>query len=215
MKSLIRNHVLLAAAVLIGACGFAVSDEERLARAEQEMAAGNYRTASIELRNILASNPDNAEARIGLARVSLGLGEILDAEKEIRRAADLGAPPEEIRPIFVQVLLALGQFTEVLAALSEDAAGMTDSEVAEYRGAALFALGSYEAAEETYREWLATSPDESNATVGLARVLANTGRREAAIVELQNLLGRDDTDAAAWSALGRIQFRAGGVRRGS
>jgi putative PEP-CTERM system TPR-repeat lipoprotein len=207
-SSKILSFVILVITVF-SACGFTVSNEERIARAEASMAEGEYREASIDLKTLLASDSENVKARLLLAEVSLGLGEIPEADKEIRAAADLGAPEEKVRPIFIEVLLAQGEFAQVLASLSEDSPELTEEQQFRYRGSALVGLGSLEEAEATYRDWLTIDPANADARIGLAQALASGGKTEQAADELERVLDADSINAGAWAALGRIQSRMG------
>ena len=167
MKTLIPVLAILGFSVM-GGCGMTTSGDERLERAQSQMEEGDYRGAMIELKNALASDANNATARLLLAKVSLGLGDVLTAEKEVARAADLNAPESEVRPLHMEVLLAKGAFTDVLAALGMQTAGLTEAQQWTYRGTALLALGKADAASETYREWLAADPASIDADNTLA-----------------------------------------------
>ncbi|NOX69181.1 MAG: PEP-CTERM system TPR-repeat protein PrsT [Gammaproteobacteria bacterium] len=209
MKTISRFLLFAIVAVQLVACGLSVSDEDRLLRAERHMDQGEYRTASIDLKNVLAADPDNAKARILLGQVYLGLGEILNAEKEIRRAADLGASESSVRPLFLKMLIEKGEYTTVLAALSDGHSGLTSAQEFGFRGAALYGVNNLAAAEATYRDWIAEDPGNVSAVVGLSRVLSSVGRRTDAIAKLDALLKVDPDIADAWAELARIRFSLG------
>jgi putative PEP-CTERM system TPR-repeat lipoprotein len=107
------------------------------------------------------------------------------------------------------VLLAQGEFAQVLASLSEDSPELTEEQQFRYRGSALVGLGSLEEAEATYRDWLTIDPANADARIGLAQALASGGKTEQAADELERVLDADSFNAGAWSALGRIQSRMG------
>lgn len=69
MKKTILSAALLSSIVLTG-CG-KVSTEEMLSKGNQALAAKDYRTATIEFKTALQSNPQLLEARLGLAKISL------------------------------------------------------------------------------------------------------------------------------------------------
>ena len=75
----------------ISACGIALNTEARLARGQQAYDSGDYRAAIIDAKNILQTEPDHIGARLLLGRSSIGVGDIRSAEKELRRALELGA----------------------------------------------------------------------------------------------------------------------------
>ncbi len=202
------SAVIALTSVLLG-CGLATSDEDRLARAAEQMESGEYRAAMIQLKNVLGGNADNVEARLMLAKVSLGLGDVLSAEKELARAAELGAQESEIRPLHLQVLAGKGNFTGVLASLGMETSGLSDVQRMSARGEALLALGNHETAAATYRDWLDSEPASSDANVGLARALAMAGDLGAAKDLLTSVVQASPEHVGAWHTLGMVQLRSG------
>ena len=165
LRGLIAWGIMLS--VLAG-CGLATSEADRIARAEAQIADGEYRAAAIELKNVLAANGNNVTARLLLAKVSLGLGDIESAEKELQRAAELDAPEDQLRSLHSEFLLASRRYADLLAALGSEPAGLTDEQQFHYRGEALLGLGNHDAALETYEEWLRLDPAEVGARLGRA-----------------------------------------------
>lgn len=80
----------------LAACGQDFTAAEHIERAQDRRADGDVRAAIVELRNALQSEPDNAEARLLLGRTYIDAGEIESAEKELRRALELGVPRERV-----------------------------------------------------------------------------------------------------------------------
>ena len=104
----------LIAALLLGACGLAVSDEQRMERAQAALARGDLRSAFIEVQRILSSQPDNGDARLIFATALLQAGDVGRAAEEYRRAVDLG---RTARPLELELLLAQGFYADLLTAL--------------------------------------------------------------------------------------------------
>ena len=193
----------------MSSCGLATSNEERIVRANENIQAGEYRTAVIELKNILATDPDNAAARLLLAKVSLGLGDLLAAEKELGRAAELHASESGIRSLHLKLLLTKRMFAEVLAALSSETGGLTREQQLSYRGEALLGLSETGAAQATYEEWLALDPESTDARLGIASAMLASGDLDLAIEELQRITKLVPGDVNAWQSLGVASFRGG------
>lgn len=82
--------VFSALLALAGGCDAFQDDDARIERAREAIAAGDYRAASIEVKRVLGSAPDNAEARLALAEASMAMGDAETAEKELRRAIAAG-----------------------------------------------------------------------------------------------------------------------------
>lgn len=86
----------LALLLLVGGCGQGVAPDERVERARDHRAEGDHRAAIIELRNALQEQSDHAAARALLGRIYVEVEEMAAAEKELRRALDLGVPRAEL-----------------------------------------------------------------------------------------------------------------------
>src|SRR4029453_12798517 len=82
--------------MLATGCG-AQTPDQLVAEAKQAIAAGEFRTADIHLKNLLQQQPDNADGRLLLGEVSLALGDPAAAEQNLRRALDLGGDPSGIQ----------------------------------------------------------------------------------------------------------------------
>ena len=100
---------LLALAILLSGCQ--PTPAERLERAEALYAEADFRTASIELQNLLQAAPDNGRARVLLARCSYQLGDFPGAVGQYEKAIGLGETGEETWVAFGRALLSQGRAT--------------------------------------------------------------------------------------------------------
>ena len=75
--------LVLAAVALIG-CGPGASDKELIDNAKRYMAEKKVNEATIEIKNALQTNPENAEARYLLGEISMQIGNLASAEKEFQ-----------------------------------------------------------------------------------------------------------------------------------
>ncbi len=128
-----KGAVFMLAATLLTACG-GPSDSELVLAAKDYLAQARVRAATIELKNALQENPQNAEARYLLGEINLSLGDIASAEKEFRRAAEAGWPDGQARIGIARAMLV----RNALQALLEET-GVEDSYPASVR-ANLYAL---------------------------------------------------------------------------
>ncbi|RPH66370.1 MAG: PEP-CTERM system TPR-repeat protein PrsT, partial [Burkholderiales bacterium] len=87
----------VAAAALVaaafGACSGTEKPEALIAKAQASLAAADPRAAEIHLKNLLQQDEANAEARFLLAGIYHDSNDLRSAEKEYRRARDLGFDP--------------------------------------------------------------------------------------------------------------------------
>ena len=146
----------LLATILTG-CGDNRSEEQRLTDANKKIEALSYRSAIIELRNVLRANPESLPARLALARVLLEVNDLDAAEKEVSRARDLGASSDDTLGLQARILSARGDHATLLAEMDPDAAQspVLASELSALRGRAMLALGSKDEARTVFEAVLA------------------------------------------------------------
>src|SRR5687768_5715153 len=102
-RYMIRSCCALALALLLAGCSKSVP--ELLEQAKAHDARGEKSAAVIEIKNALAQDSANVEAHVLLGTVSADLGELLDAEKALHSALELGAEPGHVLPALGRVLL--------------------------------------------------------------------------------------------------------------
>jgi Tfp pilus assembly protein PilF len=89
---------------LLAACG--QKDSAALVtEARAKFAAGDYKSAMIELKNAVAQDERNAEARYELGKLYLDQHDLASAEKEFRRAREAGYPANTVNPMIARALL--------------------------------------------------------------------------------------------------------------
>ena len=193
------------------ACGLALTNEARLERAQEAYQQADYRAAVIDLRNVLQQEPDNRMARELLGRAALRQGDPATAEKELRRAVELGVPIGTVAADLGQAMLQLGQFNEVLDELRPD---MTSSEaerleILKLRANAHMGLRLPESARDIFLEVLESSPSDIEAKLGVASSYAAQRDFEAARRVLGEALAMDPNHTPAWLASGSLYLTTG------
>lgn len=104
MKRTILSAALLSSIVLAG-CG-KVSTEEMLSKGNLALASKDYRTASIEFKTALQSDPQLLEARLGLAQISLQSRNFQAAVDDLEKVIPLIKPTDTERLDQVNLMLA-------------------------------------------------------------------------------------------------------------
>ena len=167
-----RMALAAALAALLAACGD--SPDKLIEAARQHLDRNDPASASIELKNALAKNPDLAEARFLLGRALLESGDPGNAEIELKKAADLKYDADKIAVLMARSLLGRGEFRKVIdeyATLSpadaQDRAALKTS-----LAIAHAALGKLEQAAADFSQALAAKPDHVPALLGQARLKA-------------------------------------------
>jgi putative PEP-CTERM system TPR-repeat lipoprotein len=186
--------------LLLGGCK-SDSPESLLAEAKQFQQKGDKKSAQIQLKNALAKDPENGEARFLLAKVSYELGDLAAAEKEVRRAIELKYQQEEAGTLLAQVLMGQGEFQKVLD--ETEFAKRTPALLA-LRGEALLGLRKMDQARQEFNDALAASPDSAAALTGLARLSAMSKDFDAARDFAEQAIAKDASSVAAWTFKGEL-----------
>jgi putative PEP-CTERM system TPR-repeat lipoprotein len=181
------------------------SPEERLAAAEEHIASADYRTAAIELRNLLQARPDDSRGRLLLAEVSYQLGDFAEAASQYERAIGLGETDSSTWVAFGRALLSQGRATEaldrVVPNLDETVANASQDV---FIGDVLYVLGNFDEALASYER--AESIDAGNvlAIIGQAMVFAARSDLPAAEELLNRAEEVDPASSSVWQARGTL-----------
>ena len=165
----IRSLSIASALLLVSACGLGVDTSKRLERAQSAFERSEYRTTIIDTRNILQKEPQNREARLLLGKASIRMTDAATAEKELRRAVELGVGMEAVVVDLGKAMLGLRQFEGLLEEIQPDLATNSDDRnaILQLRGDALMELHRLPEARETYQAILAVVPDDFRAKLGV------------------------------------------------
>jgi putative PEP-CTERM system TPR-repeat lipoprotein len=156
----------------LGACSKPIPADELMADARRFSAQGNQKAAIIQLKNVVQQQPDHAAARLMLGQMYLDTGDMVSAEKELRRARELGAQADLAQPALGRALLWQGQFQRVLDEFPED---QGNAEALTLRGQAFLGLDRPDEARPRFERALEVKPGLAGATLGLARLALMAG----------------------------------------
>src|SRR5438309_3316310 len=100
-------YAVVAAFAILQLSGCAKNEAPALiASAKSYMAKSDYKAATIQLKSALQEAPDNAEARVLLAKSLLEAGEADAAETEARKALELKSSADDVYPLLARAMLA-------------------------------------------------------------------------------------------------------------
>lgn len=208
-KLVMRGAALLLAGGLLLGCGGEASPDELMSRAQQYLDKGDYAAATIELKNAVAADVGNAQARFLLGRTYLEMGQLESAVKELDRARELGMAGEAVLPLLAEALLALGKHDELMAL---DAEGLPASAQATVLAAqAVSAMGkrSFDEAGRLIDRALDADPNPVFVRFSQARLLFANGQIDAGRKKLDELLVDEPKYAPGWSFLGDYERATG------
>ena len=196
--------MLIAGGLLVG-CGRDASTDELVSRAEQFITRGDYRSATIELKNAVAADTENARARWLLGKVYFESGELEGAAKELQRANELGMAKDNVLPLLAQSLLALGRHDELMSLGTDGLAPDAQAQVLAAQGLSLLGKGELEDAGKRLEQALALAADSAFVRVAHARLLLSNGQMEAGRKQLDAVADSEPGYAPAWSLLGDLE----------
>ncbi|HEX5765432.1 MAG TPA: XrtA/PEP-CTERM system TPR-repeat protein PrsT, partial [Woeseiaceae bacterium] len=204
----VRNVLILCLLSMVG-CGLATSNEERLDRAEAAFEEGAYRAAMIDARDVLRREPDNVRGRLLLGRVSLAVGDVAAAEKELRRAVDLGTPLEHVILDLGISVLRQGKYQDLLDEFPAEPA-ITAAEQVQWmlvRADALLGLGQIESARDVYSAAISSEPDNVLAKMGVVATYQAEQNLLQARITLDEVLAAHPEAPEPWLVSGEIDLR--------
>jgi putative PEP-CTERM system TPR-repeat lipoprotein len=172
---------LALASMLFGSCGLALDSQAKLARGQEAFDNGEYRAAIIDAKAVLQEEPDNLDARLLLGRASVIVGDSAAAEKELRRAIELGASQAEVLVDLGRSMLQQAKFQEVLTEITTELVDDSDqTRVMRIRADALLQLGRPAEARELFTAVLDLDDSDLDAQVGVANTyIAESNRLQA------------------------------------
>lgn len=191
---------LSACLLSLAACG-GPNSEESLARAEQQLAAGDYRTVIVELRNTLAEQDGEGPPRAHwmLGKAYLETGNMSFAERELERARKLGWNPNEVLPALAKSLQVQGK-VETLEQLPTAALEpWALAQVKTSQALAQLAEGDFWDADSLVAEALELQPNDLEVRLAEARILGASGDIGGALAVVEQVLDTDLDNPVAWS----------------
>lgn len=178
---------------------------ELMQEARAYQARGDNVAASIVFKNVVSREPENFEAHLLLGKAYIGVGALLDAEKALKRARDLGAPAAETVPLAVQILLDLDRHEEALKTLGDSKlllAKVPSETIALLLGRAYLGIGNTVDARTQFN--IARSKLPGPAMAGLARVMLQEGDTDGARKLLDEVVAKYPNTVEAWLAKGDV-----------
>lgn len=171
------------AALALASCGD--SPDTVLARAREDLGAGNAQEARYRLAEALRSTPGDARMLLLLAQAHLQQGDVDGAERVLSRlGADAGSP-QALR-LRARIALQRGKVAEALKLLATD----TSAEGLAIQAEAYLALGDSDAARKAFQNALAAGGGADMAAQ-YARFLLKAGELDRTAQVLRGMQARD------------------------
>jgi len=182
----------LVAALILAGCG-GETPESMVASAKGYLEKDDTKAAVIQLKNALQSDPDLAEARFLLGKAMLESGNPTAAEVELRKAAELKYPADQLVPLMARTLLMLGQTQKITDELAKTQLTAPDSkaDLLTTVGQAYLVAGKVDAAQASFDAAIVAVPGYGQALIGQARIKASNRDLEGALALLDSSLEKN------------------------
>lgn len=206
------KYAVFSAIFFVSSCSRDLTPQELINKSQESIAAGDYAAANIALKNAAIKAPDNAEVRLELARVSLIFGDGASAEKEARRAVELGIPADQAVLVLIRAIYLQGDNDRVLAeseSISENLDPKVKADLLAYRAHALIAQQKFKLAEPVVEEALKLNEQSVLAILAKAHYEAQLGRREPALALANRAAEIDPKSADVWALIGDLYVADG------
>ncbi|HYE36838.1 XrtA/PEP-CTERM system TPR-repeat protein PrsT [Methylocaldum sp.] len=213
MVRLLKALILLTS--IIGQ-GWVGAEENLLEQAQDYIQKGEFKAAVIQLKNLLQSEPENADARVLIGEAYLMLGDGPSAAKELEKARDFSAPKEKWIVPLARAYLLQDKPKAVLDQIKpgEDLADTIRAQVHGIRGLAQVSLKEPERAKESFAAALKLDSSASDALLGLAMLEAQQKQYKKAVEYANQAIAKDSKNVNAWIVAGEMK-RLDGDQQGA
>lgn len=204
-----RKRPILYIAAILGVLGVAAGGALYLTRSTPEnqlplaaalMEKGDYRGAEIALKNAIAAEPGNVEARYRLGQALFSSGQYPAAEKELTIALERGVRDPQLPVLLGATLFRLGKSDHLLEHIqpAADAPAEARADILVLRAKALLVKNQRQEAEQLLADAESAMPGHPQALATRAELLFTAGQHDQALALLEQALAADAKLASTW-----------------
>jgi putative PEP-CTERM system TPR-repeat lipoprotein len=186
-----RTALALALAASICACARGEDPAALMASAKHYLQRRDFSASMIQLKNLLQTTPDNAEARYLLGLALLEQGDVVSAQIELDKAVKLGLSSDELQVALARAALARGQADKLIERFGAMAlpAPKANAELRALVGTAQLERARPREAARAFDEALELDRSNVTAQVGAARLAAARADLADALSRVERVLG--------------------------
>lgn len=202
------KHLPKLLAVLIGGAALAggayltsrKSPEDHLKSGIELQQKGDLKGAAIELKNALQQLPNNADARYRLGQIHFSNNDFEGAEKELKKARELGVQDAALDPLYARTLLLIGQPQKLIdeVRVPESAEAGLRATVLALRARAYLALKDRAASEKSLAEAEVIAADHPEVLVASAFIAFADKKPAEALAKVEQALTKAPRRADFW-----------------
>ena len=204
MKKLYLALVLSSFLIMVG-CSEKTSDEY-IAIAEINIQQNDISSAIIELKNAIRVNPRDPKSRFMLGNLYANRGSSVSAEKELKRAFELGYEPNEVLPLLANVYSLQFEHEEIIRLVDEsrNISPEVSTSLLLYKALAHFQLGETYKAEKAVADANEISSDSLYSQLGNAYVDFSNQQIDTSLEKINEILIKQPDFADAYLLKGQL-----------
>lgn len=177
--------------LLLSGCGVLLTPHYRLERAQREIQEGKWQAAAVDLRIVVQKQPNNSQAWLLLAQLSLEAGDFGGANSGVTHAMASGAKGPKLDELRARIWIEGGQPKELLDAIAQRRIRLPEPDATLVTARALLEERQFEPALAKLQPLLAAHPDLTDARDTVAEALAAEGKLTQALQQLDVAMQRD------------------------
>lgn len=208
LVSVKRVGVVTALCLGLTACG--PSTTSQIASAKELLIKGDSKAAVLQLKSALSDNPEEVEARFLLGRALRQSGDFVAAVLELKKAREMGYPPDLVVPEIARTLIAQGDYRSLVKDFGDVQLAAADAK-ADFKTSLATAyanVGQGDKVEPLTREAFALAPQLPAVKLAQAKMIAGKGEIDAALQLIDQVAARNVLSAEAYFLRGDILMRA-------
>jgi len=193
---------------LLSGCSKDKTPDEYIISSQIFIENKDYRAAILELKNAVRMEPKNAQVRLLLGTLYFNQGLLDDADKELNKAKELGAPLGELVPVLARTYWALENYHDVIGLETKDK-GLTIEQQNEYfafKTLAAIKLGDSTLAKASLDKTTETLANSSYTSLAKAFMFMAEGDQRRAVKSINEALKINPALAEAVLFMGKISL---------
>ncbi|CAN5728137.1 PEP-CTERM system TPR-repeat protein PrsT [soil metagenome] len=174
--------------------------EDLVSSGKQYLAKKDAKAAIIQFKNALQKNPESAEARFLLGKSLMEIGDPVSAGVELRKAAELRYPEDQVSPVLARALNGEGQPRKVVDQF-KDTTLSSQQAMADLKTSVATAyarLDNADQANAALKAALSANPDFPAALILQSRMQAASGDFDGATRSVDDILAKHPQESDAW-----------------
>lgn len=209
-KSLSMNKISAVVALCVALVGCTPSSEGLKSSAENLIAKGDFKGATLQLKTLLANNPSSSELRFLLGTALSRNGDLTAGVLELKKARELGHPDDLVVPEIARALIAVGGYRALVKEYG-DIKLLDPKAFAEFKTLLATAhgnLGDFKLLKALTEEAFVLAPEIPSVKLAQAKLLAGSAKVDDALKLIDEVMASGALAAEAQLLRGDILLRA-------